>query len=189
MQFTTRNSDAIRAGEVTLTFRNWRRPHAKVGNVYRLRPNGAIRVTDVRPVRLSAIGDEEARRAGYVDAAALAAFLKVGDAAEITRVAFELATEQDLRRPPTRGLDEVLVRLAATDRRSGAPWTGQVLALIDAHPARRAGDLAPMLGWETPKFKANVRKLKALGLTRSLEVGYRLTALGEQAFAALERDA
>ena len=43
--------------------------------------------------------------------------------------------------------------------------------MIDAHPATRAGDLAPEMGWDTPKFKANVRKLKALGLTHSLEVG------------------
>lgn len=34
------------------------------------------------------------------------------------------------------------------------------------------------MGWDTPKFKSNVRKLKALGLTQSLEVGYRLTELG-----------
>ena len=35
------------------------------------------------------------------------------------------------------------------------------------------------MGWQTPAFKANVRKLKALGLTQSLETGYRLTDLGE----------
>jgi hypothetical protein len=32
---------------------------------------------------------------------------------------------------------------------------------------------------ERPAFKINVRKLKELGLTESLEVGYRLSALGE----------
>ena len=39
------------------------------------------------------------------------------------------------------------------------------------------------MGWETPAFKANVRNLKRLGLTQSLETGYRLTALGEQVAA------
>ena len=185
MQFTTRNSDAIRAGEVTLTFRNWRRPHAKVGNVYRLRPHGAIRVTAVSQVRIAAIADEDARRAGFTDTGALAAFLKVGLDAEVTRVGFQLADEQDLRRPPDLGLEDVLGRLSATDRRSASPWTGAVLTLIAAHPGRRAGDLAPTLGWELPKFKANVRKLKALGLTKSLETGYRLTDLGERAVAEL----
>lgn len=39
---------------------------------------------------------------------------------------------------------------------------------------------------ETAKFKANVRRLKALGLTQSLEVGYRLTELGRRAASALQ---
>ena len=189
MQFTTRNSDAIRAGEVTLTFRNWRRPHAKVGNVYRLRPHGAIRVTEVGHVCISAIADEDARRAGFTDAAALAAFLKVGHDAEVTRVGFELADEQQLKRPPDLGLADVVERLQATDRRSASPWTCRVLTLIATHPGRRAGDLAPTMGWELPKFKANVRKLKALGLTQSLETGYRLTDLGERALEATRGDA
>ena len=189
MQFTTRNSDAIRAGEVTLTFRNWRRPHAKVGNVYRLRPHGAVRVTGVSQVCIAAIADADARRAGFTDAAALAAFLKVGRDAEVTRVGLELADEQQLKRPPDLGLADVVERLKATDRRSASPWTCHVLALIATHPARRAGDLAPTMGWEVAKFKGNVRKLKALGLTRSLETGYRLTDLGERALKAMRGDA
>ena len=32
---------------------------------------------------------------------------------------------------------------------------------------------------ETPRFKMNVRKLKGLGLTESLKVGYRLSPRGE----------
>ena len=183
VQFTKRNSDEIKAGVVTCTFRNWRRPHAKVGNVYRLLPDGAVRVTDVRTVRAAEIGDAEARQAGFADREALAAFLKVGADASLTRVAFALADESELRRPPTLGLEAVQARLAAMDRRSAAPWTRQVLALIATYPARRAGDLAPLVGWDTPKFKANVRKLKALGLTTSLETGYRLTDLGEKASA------
>jgi hypothetical protein len=54
-----------------------------------------------------------------------------------------------------------------------------VLATIATHPARRAGDLAAMLGREREPFKLDVRKLKNLGLTLSLEVGYRLSPRGE----------
>jgi hypothetical protein len=42
----------------------------------------------------------------------------------------------------------------------------------------RAGDLAEAFGRERLKFKTDVRKLKALGLTESLEVGYRLSPRG-----------
>jgi hypothetical protein len=39
--------------------------------------------------------------------------------------------------------------------------------------------LAAKLDWDTPDFKAHVRKLKALGLTISCEVGYELSESGQ----------
>lgn len=186
MQFTRRNSDAIRAGAITVSFRNWQRPHVKVGGLYRLRPGGAVRVTDVRTVRLAEIEADDVVRAGFETVEALAAFLGLPPTAEVARVAFELAKEEEIGQPPILNPEQVLARLTATDRRSAAPWTAKVLALIDAHPATRAGDLAPTLGWRTPKFKANVRKLKALGLTQSLDTGYRLTDLGMHVLAAMD---
>ena len=188
MQFTTRNSNAIRAGEVTVSFRNWRRPHAKVGGVYRLRPNGAARVTAVGDVRLGAIDAADAVRAGFESVDALAAFLELPPDATVTKVEFELAGDEHLRRPPTLSVEQALERLNGIDRRSNVAWTAKALLLIRANPGVRAGDLAPTFGWETPKFKANVRKLKALGLTRSLETGYRLSDLGERVAAALAGD-
>ncbi|MYD99591.1 MAG: hypothetical protein F4X98_19680 [Gammaproteobacteria bacterium] len=179
MQFTTRNSDQIRAGGVTLTFRNWKRPHAKVGGVYRLRPNGAVEVTGLANVRLAEVSTDDAVRAGFPSVDDMVAFLGLPRTAEVTRVEFAL-TDDSPKAVPSLTVEEVVKRLEATDRRSAAPWTARVLALIEAHPAIRAGDLAPLTCWDTPKFKANVRKLKALGLTRSLEVGYRLTDLGVQ---------
>jgi hypothetical protein len=50
----------------------------------------------------------------------------------------------------------------------------------------RAGDLAPTQGQEKLTFKRDVRKLKELGLTESLEVGYRLSARGRTVLTHLE---
>ena len=185
MQFTARNSAQIRAGEVTVSFRNWRRPRAKAGGIYQLRPSGAVRVTDVRAICLEDIEEADAVRAGFESVEALAAFLKLPLNATVSRVEFELADDARIRKPPMLSVEQALARLDATDRRSAAPWTATALLLIRANPATRAGDLAPALGWETPKFKANVYKLKALGLTQSLETGYRLTELGERVAAIL----
>ena len=69
-------------------------------------------------------------------------------------------------------------RLARKDQRSPRPWTTATLELIDRRPATRAGDLAPQLSMALRDFKANVRKLKALGLTESLKTGYRLSPRG-----------
>ena len=43
----------------------------------------------------------------------------------------------------------------------------------------RAADLARELGTETLVFKRDVRKLKELGLTESLAIGYLLSPRGE----------
>jgi predicted transcriptional regulator len=54
-----------------------------------------------------------------------------------------------------------------------------VLRLIAKRPGTRAPHLAASLGRETAPFKADVRKLKELGLTESLQVGYRLSPRGQ----------
>jgi hypothetical protein len=56
--------------------------------------------------------------------------------------------------------------------------------MIAEHPGTRAPDLAASVGRETQPFKTDVRKLKELGLTESLRVGYRLSPRGR---AYLER--
>ena len=53
-----------------------------------------------------------------------------------------------------------------------------MLDLIARRPATRAPDLAAELARDTAPFKADVRKLKELGLTESLERGYRLSPRG-----------
>ena len=76
-------------------------------------------------------------------------------------------------------VEQLRARLDRLDRASThGPWTRTTLRLIAEHPARRAGDLAAMVGRETAPFKLDVRKLKALGLTESLDVGYRISPRG-----------
>ncbi|GJF05761.1 hypothetical protein [Pseudonocardia sp. D17] len=70
-------------------------------------------------------------------------------------------------------------RLARLDRASAhGPWTARTLTLIAENPEVRAPDLAARMGRETLPFKRDVRKLKELGLTESLPVGYRLSPRG-----------
>jgi len=66
------------------------------------------------------------------------------------------------------------------DRRSPiGPWTFTTLRAIEARPGVLAAKLAHALGRPRDEFKRDVRKLKKLGLTSSLEIGYRLTPKGE----------
>jgi Mn-dependent DtxR family transcriptional regulator len=82
-------------------------------------------------------------------------------------------------------LEARLARLDAASR--DGPWTARVAGLIAAHPGVRAADLARRLGQDTLRFKARVRRLKDLGLTESLEVGYRLSPRGRALLARRAR--
>lgn len=186
MQFVKQFKTRIRAGEVTVTFRHWRSPQAKVGGNYRLHPEGAVRVTHLDEMLAGSISTADAGRAGFPSPDAIRKFLKTRDDQTIYRVEFEYVEESARQKPTPLAFEEVVRKLENIDRRSGEHWTTPVLSLIDAQPQTRAGDLAPNLGWQTPKFKNNVRKLKKLGLTSSFEVGYALTDLGKQVLGKRE---
>ncbi len=75
-------------------------------------------------------------------------------------------------------VEAIARRLSRFDEAAPRPWTADVLRLILLHPQRRAGDLADLLKREKEDFKADVVKLKRLGLTQSFEVGYELSPRG-----------
>jgi hypothetical protein len=54
-------------------------------------------------------------------------------------------------------------------------------------PATLAAVLANSVGSEAQPFKVRVRRLKELGLTESLEIGYRLSPRGQAVLDFLER--
>ena len=169
---------AIAEGKVDLAFRRWRKPTVKAGGTLTT-PVGVLAIDAIAVVAPETISDADAVRAGYADAAEALAALE-GEA-PVHRIAFRLIGE-DPRRAlrldvSSAALDEIETRLARLDAR--APWTAAVLELIAANPGVRAPDLAARLGRETLAFKMDVRKLKALGLTESLEVGYRLSPRGQ----------
>ncbi|MEK8226079.1 hypothetical protein NKG05_08365 [Oerskovia sp. M15] len=64
------------------------------------------------------------------------------------------------------------------DRAAPEPWTRQYLELIVAQPEVVARELAMSIGVERDYFKIRVRRLKELGLTESLAVGYRISPRG-----------
>lgn len=170
--------DAIKAGDIRLVFRRWRRPSVRSGGTLNT-AIGQLAIDEVAAVDPAAITDLEARAAGYPSLAALRADLGQGEGTIYRVRARYLGADPRAALRVDPDLTGVLERLRRLDARE--PWTRAVLDVIAAHPARRAADLAAMLGAETLAFKLNVRKLKALGLTESLEVGYRLSPRGEAA--------
>ena len=176
--------ERIRAGEVTLAFRRWERPRARPGGRQRT-VLGELRIDSVEKVSRSKISREDARRAGYGTVRELLAELDARGDAPIWRIELHWAGEDPrrvLRERAELSADERSALAARLDRMDRAsrhgPWTRETLELIAARPAVRAADLAESVGRERLPFKRDVRKLKELGLTESLETGYRLSPRG-----------
>jgi hypothetical protein len=189
VQLPRRFLDGITDGSIDLAFRRWRRPTVRAGGRLRT-PIGELAITAVDIVRRSDIDGEAARRAGHTSLAELLSFLDSRDEGEIYRVALRLAgpdtrialrERAELAGAELADLEKRLARLDAASKRG--PWTLAVLRLIAARPAERAPNLAASLGLETLVFKTDVRKLKNLGLTESLAVGYRLSPRGQALLA------
>ena len=168
----------IEAGEVDLQFRRWTRPTVKAGGTLTTRV-GVLAIEAVDKVALSKITAAEATRAGHDSLAELKRFLARKADGDVYRVALRLdgpdprialRNDAELTDADRAHIGAKLARL---------PWALPYLETIAKHPATLAADLAQMHGIEKRPFKQRVRRLKELGLTESLEIGYRLSPRGE----------
>lgn len=182
----------IERGEVTLVFRRWRRPTVKTGGTL-MTAAGQLDIASVRAVEPAEITEGDARQAGHASTDILLAELeRWGAGGQLYRIELgglradpRIALRE--QPPDEEGIAALSRRLARLDAASpeGA-WTESTLLAIRDHPGLRAGDLCRLVGQERDRFKPNVRKLKGLGLTVSLEVGYRLSPRGEAYLLATE---
>jgi hypothetical protein len=175
----------IAEGRVTLAFRRWRKAPPSDGSTL-LTAIGVVALDRVTVVEEADITPSDVRRTGMtVDA------LRASIAGEGALLRIELRRAGDDprialrdRRPTRDELQEIRARLARLD--GSAPWTASYLELIGAYPAVVSHRLMPHVAeGDLARFKRRVRQLKALGLTESLEVGYRLSPRGAAVLSSL----
>lgn len=185
--------EKIKSGKITTLFRRWSRPGARAGGT-QMTQGGVIGIDSVEVVTEDQITELDAREAGYGTKENLLDKLAYRDdpiyrirvyfQGEDPRIA--LRESDDLSEVE---LSEVIAKLDKLDKNSKrGPWTRSFLQVIHDRPATYSGVLAKSLGLETPQFKPWVRKLKALGLTESLDVGYRLSPRGQIVLRAMTND-
>ncbi|MBX5484232.1 MAG: hypothetical protein IRZ16_20595 [Myxococcaceae bacterium] len=196
--FQKRFHEGLRNGSITATFRRWDEPRVKPGGRYRCHPIGVVEVDGLSRVKVADLTDADARAAGFSHRAELIDYLRSGGdgsplrpSTPLYRVDLHYGGDGD--RVPI-ALDAALTdadvaalkkKLAGFDARSPSGlWTAKTIRLIEQNPRVAASKLAPKLKLETAPFKANVVRLKKLGLTQSFEIGYELSPRGR---AFLER--
>jgi hypothetical protein len=185
MRFEARLREGIERGTIVLAFRRWKRSQVVAGHRYRT-GTGMVDVDAVDVVTLADIDQAQVNEAGYGTLDELLADLHGEPGVPLYRVRLHRVDEPDPRaelaaKPALTDDDlaRLTARLARMDRSgSRGPWTGAVLTQIADHPGIVSTELAEALGWERQDFKLHVRRLKDLGLTISLTVGYELSPRG-----------
>ena len=185
MLFDATTLAGIVDGSISLTFRRWATPRVTPG-ASQLTKIGRIAFTSVDRLAPSRITGQDLRASGFSSREALLKrvagrdrdrlpLYRIGVAliGDDPRVALRASSALDAEE--LAGLSAKLTRM---DRAAEQPWTREVLELIGDRPAVMSTELAADRGEERYFFKNRVRRLKTLGLTESLDVGYRLSPRG-----------
>ena len=186
MLFNKPTLDGLAAGTVTATYRRWATPRAKAGSRFTTRA-GVVEVTAVTALTRAderKLTDADARAAGFGNIAGLRKWTDKVGTGTLHRIGLRLAgpdprvalrAAADLS---AADLEVLATKLDRMDRAAPEPWTRAVLQQIREQPAIVSTELAAAAGQPRDYYKIRVRRLKALGLTESLEIGYRLSPRG-----------
>ena len=147
MLFSAAAWPGLADGSITVTFRTWTKPQAKVGGRYRV-GGMLLEATAVGVVTVSELTDADAVAAGETNLASLMKRLKPSSSdAMVWRVDLRYLGIDD--RIERRTLDELSdddiialrTRLDRLDRSGGKPWTRTTLQLIEKYRSeeRRVG--------------------------------------------------
>ena len=173
--------EAIASGRFDTAFRKWIRPTVKAGGTLTTSA-GVLAVDAVDAIALNAVTPEDLKRAGFETRADLDAMLANREGT-LFRIRLRYLGEDPraaLRENPDLSDAEANTVAETLSRMDGsAPWVRRTLELIGTQPGLSAHELAKLLDLPQVKLKGNIRRLKALGLTESLPVGYRLSARGQ----------
>jgi hypothetical protein len=194
MLFAGSDRDGVAEGRITTAYRRWAEARVVAGRIYRTNA-GRIEIDSLSQVNPDLIADNDADviAADRGNAKDVRRRLRGNEEWPTFLIKFHLVEGPDPREELAASddlsaaeLDDLRGRLARLDElsRNGA-WTTDTLRLIQAKPATRAGDLAAEFGRDMAGFKLDVRKLKNLGLTYSLEVGYKLSPRGAAYLSSL----
>jgi hypothetical protein len=191
MLFTAATLRGLTQGRVTCTYRRWEVVRPRVGSRFTTSA-GVVEVTSITRADEQHLTERDAAEAGFESVAELIKWCSAKGNGDLYRIGIALAGPDpriELRRADNLDAADIATLSAKLDRMDGVAdqaWTRNTLRQIQRLPGVVSTELAAEVGQERHAYKLRVRRLKALGLTESLERGYRLSPRGQAYLAALD---
>jgi hypothetical protein len=191
MLFTAATLRGLTEGRVSCTYRRWEVVRPKVGSRFTTSA-GVVEVTSITRADEQQLTERDADEAGFDSVADLINWCRAKGDGDLYRIGIALAGPDpriELRRTNNLQAADVAALNAKLDRMDRAPeqpWTRSTLLQISRLHGVVSTELAAEVGQERRAYKLRVRRLKALGLTESLERGYRLSPRGQAYLAAFD---
>ena len=184
MLFTAATLRGLTEGRVICTYRRWEVVRPKVGSRFTTAA-GVVEVTSITAADEQQLTEQDAADAGFDSVTALVKWTGAKGRGDLYRVGIVLAGPdprvalRDSDQLAAADVSALSARLKRMDRAAEQPWTHSTLRQIQRQPGVVSTELAADAGQERRAYKLRVRRLKALGLTESLERGYRLSPRGQ----------
>ena len=191
MLFTAATLRGLTEGRVSCTYRRWEVVRPKVGSRFTTSA-GVVEVTSITRADEPQLTERDAAEAGFYSVAELIKWCSAKGNGDLYRIGIALAGPDpriELRRTDNLDAADIAMlnaKLDRMDRAADQAWTRSTLRQISRLPGVVSTELAAEVGEERRAYKLRVRRLKALGLTESLERGYRLSPRGQAYLAALD---
>jgi hypothetical protein len=191
MLFTAATLRGLTQGRVSCTYRRWEVVRPRVGSRFTTSA-GVVEVTSITRADEQHLTERDAAEAGFESVAELIKWCSAKGNGDLYRIGIALAGPDpriELRRADNLDAADIATLSAKLDRMDGVAdqaWTRNTLRQIQRLPGVVSTELAAEVGQERHAYKLRVRRLKALGLTESLERGYRLSPRGQAYLAALD---
>lgn len=201
LSFSKKYHEAIKAGKITMSFRDWKTLNVQKNKIYKSCNLGLLKVLDVSFRKLADISLNEIKKSGFRsfhdfrDSFEESARRAVDFNAEsAVKIEFEYLGEDIENKKRLMGkvtpmeLFEIKQNLLSLEEKSGFPWVVKTLEVLENAGPQKIEDLGKALKMPPDEIRMNMRTLRGLSLIASKNKrGYSITPLSLKILGMLRK--
>ncbi len=188
LSFNQRYHEEIKAGKITVSFRDWKTLNVQKNKIYKSCNLGLLKILDVSFKKLADIPFSEIKKSGfrslqdfkdsYEESSQRIVDFQTESAVKIE---FEYLGEDIANKKKLMGkvtpmeLFELRQKLLALDEKNGHSWVVKILLLLDKKGPLKLEDIEKVIKMSPDAIKLNIRKMKELCLISSNSKRYYST--------------